>query len=147
MVLVQAFLFLFLCKMAALFKQSYIPYALFLVGVVFIFLWARSRKVEGFADATVGADAGAYKFVMYYADWCPHCHTAQPEFAKLGAIQTIGGKKVEIVAIEEKQIPESVKVSGFPTIRLMGPDGALLEEYAGDRKQAAFQAFLEQKLN
>jgi thiol-disulfide isomerase/thioredoxin len=130
--------------MATLFKQSYIPYVLFLVGVVLIFLWARSRKVEGFADAP-SADK-VYKFIMYYADWCPHCHTAQPEFAKLGSIQTIGGKKVEIAAIEEKQIPESVKVSGFPTIRLLGPDGAIVEEYGGDRTKAAFQAFLEQKL-
>ena len=122
-----------------------------MLGVVFIFLWARSRKAGGFTESFADASANipadkVYKFTMYYADWCPHCHTAQPEFAKLGAIQTIGGKKVEIAAIEEKQIPESVKVSGFPTIRLIGPDGAIVEEYGGDRTKAGFQAFLDQKL-
>jgi thiol-disulfide isomerase/thioredoxin len=130
--------------MSTLFKRSYLPYVLFLIGVVFIFLWARSRN--GVKETFVDSAEKSYKFVMYYADWCPHCHTAQPEFAKLGAIQTIGGKKVEIEAIEEKKIPESVKVSGFPTVRLLGPDGAIVEEYGGDRTKAGFQAFLEQKL-
>ena len=130
--------------MASLFKQSYIPYILFLVGVVLIFLWARSRKVEGFASPPPSDKS--YKFVLYYAEWCPHCHTAKPEFEKLGSIQTIGGKKVEMVALEEKQIPETVKVSGYPTIRLLDPAGTVVEEYGGDRTQAGFQAFLEKKL-
>ena len=124
-------------------------YALFLIGVVFIFLWTRSRKVEGFASASATATATAtapHTFVLYYASWCPHCHTAKPEFEKLGSIQTIGGKKVEIVAMEEKQIPESVKVSGYPTVRLLDPEGNLVSEYAGERTAAGFQAFLEKTL-
>ena len=110
---------------------------------MFIFLWARSRKVEGFESPS---NDKPYKFILYYADWCPHCHTAKPEFDKLGSIQTIGGKKVEIVAIEEKNIPDSVKVSGYPTVRLLDSEENLVEEYAGERTAKGFQAFLEKKM-
>ena len=135
--------------MANLFKQSYLPYLLFLAGVVLIFLWARGRRVEGFADAKVAGNSSGgspYTFTLYYADWCPHCHSAKPAFEKLGSIQTIGGKQVQMHVIEEKQIPDSVKVSGYPTIRLMGPGGDLIEEYSGDRTTPALQAFLDKKL-
>ncbi len=130
--------------MASIFKQSYMPYVIFFAGLVLIYVWATMNNVkkEGFADA---ADE-TYAFKMYYADWCPHCHRAKPEFEKLGAIQTIGGKKVKMVALEEKEIPETVKVSGYPTIHLYGPDGALVSEYSGERTQAGFESFLEKTL-
>jgi thiol-disulfide isomerase/thioredoxin len=128
------------------FKQAYLPYMLLLGGLLLIFLWARSRQ-EGFADAAPAA--GAYEFVMYYAEWCPHCHAAKPEFDKLGSIQTIGGKQVKIEAIEAEKNPQALKgrkVSGYPTIQLYDPHGALVEEYAGERTQAALQAWLEAQM-
>ncbi len=130
--------------MNALFKRAHLPYALFLGGILLIFLWARSRKYEGFENAPTGG----YKFAMYYADWCPHCHAAKPEFDKLGSRQTIGGHKVEIEAIEEKQIPEAVKssVSGYPTVRLLDAQGQIVDEYSGERTHSAFQAYLTKKL-
>ena len=81
-----------------------LPYVLVGVGLVLIFLWARSRQspAEGFENNGVDASyvsTNPYKFNMYYVDWCPHCHHAKPEFEKLGAIQTIGGKKVQCSAI------------------------------------------------
>ena len=132
--------------MASLFKQSYIPYMMFLGGVVLIFLWARSRQsAEGFADAATAADGKPFSFTMYYADWCPHCHRAKPEFDKLGTIQTIGGKKVEMRAVEADANPQEIKaknISGYPTFHLYDGKGVLLEEYKGDRSLEAFQSFL-----
>ena len=131
--------------MYPLFKQSYLPYVLFMVGVVLIFLWARSRSsVEGFADE------GEYEFAMYYADWCPHCHSAKPEFEKLGAIQTIGGKRVKCAAYEEKKNAAALagkEIGGFPTFQLYGPQGNLVKTYDGGRTQGEFQSFLESVLN
>ena len=138
--------------MATLFKQSYVPYMLFVTGVVFIFIWAYSRKTEGFENNGVGSSfitAAPYNFEMYYADWCPHCHSALPEFQKLGATQTIGGKTVACRAIEAEKNPELVrgKVSGYPTIQLYDAQGKLVKEYSGQRTAEGFQTFLEEALN
>jgi thiol-disulfide isomerase/thioredoxin len=132
------------------FKQAYLPYMLLIGGILLIFLWARSRH-EGFADAASASPAagGAYEFVMYYAEWCPHCHAAKPEFDKLGSIQTIGGKQVKIEAIEAEKNPQALKgrkVSGYPTIQLYDAQGVLVGEYAGERTQAALQAWLEAQM-
>ena len=100
------------------FKQAYVPYALFMLGVALIFVWAiygRRGAREGFENGGVGSayiTAVPYKFHMYYADWCPHCHTAKPEFEKLvadGSTLTIGGKKVLVEAIEGEKNPEKVR--------------------------------------
>ena len=87
-------------------------------------------------------------FTMYYADWCPHCTTAKPEFAKLGATMTIDGTPVVIQAIEEQQISPDVKdkIKGFPTIQLVKPDGSVME-YSGERTTDGFQQFLKQNLS
>lgn len=147
--------------MATFFKQSYLPYLLFLAGVVLIFVWARSRRVEGFgfSPSAEGFEnngkgskmitAAPYNFEMYYVDWCPHCHTTLPEFNKLGATQTIGDKTVACKAIEAEKNPELVrgKVSGYPTIQLYDSQGKLVKEYSGQRTAQGFQTFLEDALN
>lgn len=132
--------------MAIVFKQSYVPYLLFLTGVVCVYLWANSRRMEGFEN---NGQVAPYNFEMYYVDWCPHCHEALPEFKKLGATQTIGGKSVVCKAIEAEKNPEMVraKVSGYPTIQLYDASGNLVKDYNGPRTAAAFQSFLEEALN
>jgi thiol-disulfide isomerase/thioredoxin len=141
------------------FKQAYMPYALFLLGVVLIFVWAiygRHGRREGFENGGAGSTyvtAVPYKFHMYYADWCPHCHAAKPEFEKLtgggASTLTIGGKQVLIEAIEAEKNPEKVltKVSGYPTVRLYDAQGNLVKEYEGERTEAGFRSFLEDVLN
>lgn len=124
-----------------IFKQSYAFYALFFIGALFIFLWAKYRRVEGFTD-------NAYSFDMYYAEWCPHCHTALPEFMKLGSTQTIAGKKVMCSAIEAEKNPEKVrgKVEGFPTIQLYDPEGNLVATHSGERTKDSFVSFLQKNV-
>lgn len=131
-----------------------LPYVLVAVGIVLIFLWARSRQspAEGFENNGVDASyvsTNPYKFNMYYVDWCPHCHHAKPEFEKLGATQTIGGKKVQCSAIEAEKNPDAVKgkkISGYPTIQLYDPQGQLVQEYSGARTASGFRAFLNENL-
>ena len=137
--------------MANLFKLSYLPYVLVAVGLVLIYVWAKTRgSVEGF-DNTIPSPSGSnpWKFNMYYVDWCPHCHTTLPEFKKLGATQTIGGKTVACKAIEAEKNPELVrgKVAGYPTIQLYDAEGQLVKEYSGQRTVQGFQTFLEEALN
>ncbi len=121
-----------------------------LVGIVLIFLWARSMKrTEGFAAAATAPTSAPFKFHMYYVDWCPHCHAAKPEFEKLAPTMTIGGKAVVMEAIEAEKNPEKVlgKPEGYPTIQLYDPQGKLVKEYSGERTASGFRSFLEETLN
>lgn len=140
--------------MASLFKLSYLPIILVIIGLVLIYVWARSKPMrEGFEDqanAVVGAPENPWKFNMYYVDWCPHCHHAKPEFEKLGSTMTIGDKVVEIKTIEAEKNPEAVqglKISGYPTFLLYDPEGNLVKDYSGPRKTASFRSFLEDTVN
>jgi thiol-disulfide isomerase/thioredoxin len=121
----------------------YLPYIAVIVVVAVLFcaigICARPRQ-ESFAN-------GSASFTMYYADWCPHCKTALPEFQKLGATKTIGGTSVVLQALEEQQISPELKdtIKGYPTIQLVKPDGSVME-YSGDRTATGFQQFLQQAL-
>jgi hypothetical protein len=107
------------------------------LGIVLVLVWVGYRlylsfsaKKEGFASS----NTMTHSFTMYYADWCGHCQRAKPEFMKLGATQTIGGKTVQCSAIEAEKNPELVKekVSGYPTIRFYDAEGNMTE-YNGER--------------
>jgi len=134
--------------------MTVLPYVLVAVGLGLIFVWARARRSapEGFENNGLEADyvtSNPYKFTMYYVDWCPHCHHAKPEFEKLGATQTIGGKTVQCAAIEAEKNPDAVrgkKISGYPTIHLYDPQGELVQEYSGARTANGFRAFLNKNL-
>ena len=139
--------------MANLFKLSSVPYLpilLVVVGLVLIYLWARSHsKSEGFEDAQP-SPSNPWKFNMYYVDWCPHCHHAKPEFEKLGSTMTIGGQPVALNAIEAEKNPDAVqglKISGYPTFVLYDAEGNLVKDYDGPRKTASFRSFLEDTVN
>ena len=119
--------------------------------VVWVFRAKLFKKAEGFESQ---AD---YFLDMYYADWCPHCVKAKPEFDALGSTQTIGGKKVLCQKFEYEVLQkkggdawnnlrankDENPVSGFPTIRLYSSDGKQVSEYAGDRTKDGFLAFLK----
>lgn len=137
--------------MSSSFKQlkPYLPYLPY-IGVallIVVVLYAMGVLGSHSSNTTQGFDNPSDKFVMYYADWCPHCVTAKPEMKNLGSTQTIGGKTVSVAMIEEKDIPEAVKpkISGYPTIQLQGPDGSMKAEYSGDRTTAGFLQFLQQQ--
>lgn len=109
-----------------------------------VYFMPRISRPEGFEDTE------SYKFIMYYAPWCGHCKVAKPEFMKLGDNQTISDKNVTIRAIDPKEQPtevmEGVKVRGYPTIHLYGPDNKLVEEYKGERTVDSFLQFLHAKV-
>jgi thiol-disulfide isomerase/thioredoxin len=139
--------------MAPIFKLSqstYVSILLVAVGLALIVLWARSKPTEEGFESAAPTGSNAWKFNMYYVDWCPHCHHAKPEFEKLGSTMTIGGRKVECNAIEAEKNPEAVqglKISGYPTFVLYDAEGKLVKDYSGPRKTASFRSFLEDTVN
>jgi thiol-disulfide isomerase/thioredoxin len=108
------------------------------------------KGFEGFSNAAAdtASAAPAYHLRMYYADWCPHCVAAKPEFNKLGKSQTINGKIVQMEMVNAETEPEKVleKVSGYPTIRLYDAKNALVDEYGGVRTFDGFMGYLEKSL-
>ena len=53
-----------------------------LIGLVFSYM--KGNNQENFAnDDLVPSDSKSKTFVMFYADWCPHCVNAKPHFKKL----------------------------------------------------------------
>ena len=126
------------------------PYGLILLGIVLILFYFLSRKRnEGFVDKP----KGDYKFVMYYANWCPHCKTALPEWEAMGTTQTIGATKVQLekhdCAADGKELCKAKNIEGYPTFHLISPDDKLMAEMDGEfsRDQGGFLQFLKSKLH
>jgi len=119
-----------------------------MVGAILVFVWAvysnklTMPRAEGFASSSPSM------LNMYYADWCPHCTAAKPEFAKLGSTMTIDGKQVLCSAIEAEKNPEKVRepVKGYPTVRFYDVEGKMTE-YEGERTEAGFRAFAKKMLS
>ena len=90
-------------------------------------------------------------FTMYYADWCPHCQTAKPEFVELtkkGFVDLDGGKRCYFTMVNPDTNPELVKgkkIAGFPTFILETTEGQTVE-YKGERSTDGYMKFLNQTL-
>lgn len=129
----------------------------FLVGAVVIgLLVLLAMKVSGstFSWGLQGFQSGptptVNSFTMYYADWCPHCQSAKPDFQALvdqGAI-TVGNKRCEIRMVSPELEPEKAQgkaVKGFPTFLLETTEGETVE-YKGERNTQGYLEFINKKL-
>jgi len=103
---------------------------------------------QGFQNPT--PSPSVKEFVLYYADWCPHCKPVVPEFNKLapnGSV-VVAGQNVKVSKYEASKDADKIKaanVSGFPTIRYIDADGTSTE-YRGARTADAFLKFLNDTL-
>lgn len=142
------------------------PIFLFLMFIVLLIIFlAIFRSVSPFLSVGLGVQAhvgdlkGSFRveafenqmngpvFVIFYAPWCGHCKRTMPEFEKLQ--QSFKGP-VKLVSInadleENKELVQSQKVQGFPTIRYF-PSGmsGKFDEYNGERTMGAFEQYLGQ---
>jgi protein disulfide-isomerase-like protein len=142
------------------------PIFLFLMFIVLLIIFlAIFRSVSPFLSVGLGVQAhvgdlkGSFRveafenqmsgpvFVIFYAPWCGHCKRTMPEFEKLQ--QSFKGQ-VKLVSInadleENKELVQSQKVQGFPTIRYF-PSGmsGKFDEYNGERTAEAFEQYLGQ---
>ena len=103
---------------------------------------------QGFQNPT--PSPSVKEFILYYADWCPHCKPVIPEFDKLapnGEV-VVGGQTVKVSKYEVSKNADKHKaanVTGYPTIKFSDVDGTTTE-YRGARTAEAFLEFLNQKL-
>jgi len=80
-------------------------------------------------------------FVEYYAPWCPHCQSLEPEWDRLAA--HFAGRDDIIIAkmdMTENEL-KTVEVAGYPTLYLF-PSGLQKEPVSYDEEARDFEAFL-----
>lgn len=99
----------------------------------------------GFQDM---ADGG--KFVLYYADWCPHCQSVKPEFKEFmqSGFVSVNGKKVAVDMVQPEKEPEKaagVQVDGYPTFLYTDAAGRTVP-YEGPRSASGWMAFLKEQV-
>lgn len=88
-------------------------------------------------------------FTMYYADWCPHCQAAKPEFKKILKYnkKNFGSKTLNIVMVDCEKNPELAEkagVEGYPTF--IYEEGGKKEVYNGERNEMGFLGYLKEKI-
>lgn len=118
--------------------------------IILLALLGVIRYGEGFISGfgTAGAPPVG-EFVMYYANWCPHCQTVKPDwqdFSKNGYV-SVNGKNVKVSMVEESEKDKMAgkEVKGFPTFLFSTTEGQSIE-YSGPRTKDSWFDFLAQNV-
>lgn len=80
-----------------------------------------------------GASTKTAEVMLFYADWCPHCKTAKPEWEQVKAKyngKVINGYTVTFIeyncsnneSAEINEITDKFSVTGYPTIKMVKDD-------------------------
>lgn len=91
--------------------------------------------------------------IFFYADWCPHCVRAKPEWNKVQEMdgQNVNGKKVNVRACNsegsnvEKEVASDNNIEGYPTIKLIKNNEVV--DYNGERTADAIKNFINNNSN
>ena len=90
--------------------------------------------------------------VLFYVDWCPHCVSTKPEWAKVVEKHNntkVNGKNVKVQACNcegseaEKETANDNSIQGYPTIKAIKNNETV--EHNGARNAEAIEAFIEQQ--
>ena len=140
---------------------------LILIGVYFLLRKnGKLNKVlgvnEGFQDGgnlnnlneKPDPDANQVILILFYVDWCPHCVSTKPEFAKVVQKmnnQKVNGKNVKVHACNcegsqvEQEVAKENNIQGYPTIKLIKNSEVL--DYNGGRNAEEMMDFVKSNCN
>ena len=84
-----------------------------------------------------------YNFVMFYADWCPHCQNAKPYFKRLKAQRRNTNCKVTLLDAEQNQeLSKKYEIEGYPTFKLIKSNGSVVD-FDESVDENGFNSFLD----
>ena len=119
---------------------------LFIIGFVVYFMRRRNVVYENFQDGPKASKTAEIMF--FYADWCPHCKTAKPEWEQVKTEfqgKSIKGYNIlfkEVNCTEEspenEKLMATYKIQGYPTIKLI-KDGQVIDFDAKPTKSTLTQ--------
>ena len=120
---------------------------LFVLAIVLILYHFLSNRTESFEDYS--PNGNEVNFVLFYAEWCPHCQRFEPTWEKLSDNldgKTVNGQKVNIQKVDCAENENSKKCSannieGYPTIKCFTNNG--VKEYNGQRDLDSLKSFLD----
>ena len=85
---------------------------------------------EHYSSNSSGSNTGKdAEIILFYADWCPHCKTAKPEWEQVKAEyngKTVNGYTLLFTEVnctnesaDVERMMNTYKIEGFPTIKLI----------------------------
>jgi thiol-disulfide isomerase/thioredoxin len=131
-----------------------------LLGAGYYYFVFRKRHMESFEysinrEPSTSSDSGKQaELLFFFANWCPHCVKAKPEWES--ALADSNGKTINGYAVKFKEIDctsetsesekmiDKYKVEGYPTIKLI-KDGQVIE-YDAKVTKSTIEEFLNTML-
>lgn len=71
--------------------------------------------------------------VEFYAPWCGHCKSLEPEYEKAASLLKGVVKVVAVDATESQSLASQYQVQGFPTLKVFGENKKAPTDYQGQR--------------
>ena len=111
-----------------------------LVVILILYFWLRKpsqtfQTLENFSGTSSGSSGENYTLMLFFANWCPHCTAAKPEWETTKSQYSgkpINGHHVNFVEYDctepgpdVESIMDKYKVESFPTIILVSPTGTI----------------------
>ncbi|CAM9241415.1 unnamed protein product, partial [Ectocarpus fasciculatus] len=103
------------------------------------------KLTEGNFDSYV--DGSKHAFVEFFAPWCGHCKSLEPEWAIAGETYQEGDDVVigAVDATENMELADKYSVAGYPTIKYFPKGSTEAEDYQGGRTADTIVSYVNQK--
>ncbi len=134
------------------------------VGIVFLFIayYTYKHYVDGMTNFHANREnvpkgdetVKTANMMLFYADWCPHCKTAKPEWEALK--EEYEGKSINGYTLyfeeynctnesaENTQLMDKYSIEGYPTIKLLKDNQVI--EYDAKPTKSTMEEFLNTML-